>query len=109
MRGITMNAYLLLAISIIFEVFGSTMLKASNGFKKILPVVGIVIGYVLAFFTLSLSLKTLPLGLAYAIWSGVGTALTALVGIIIYKEGLSIKKLLGLGLIIGGVSILNMG
>lgn len=109
MRGITMNAYLLLAISIIFEVFGSTMLKASNGFKKILPVVGIVIGYVLAFYTLSLSLKTLPLGLAYAIWSGVGTALTALVGIIIYKEGLSIKKLLGLGLIIGGVSILNMG
>ena len=104
-----MNAYLLLAISITFEVFGSTMLKASNGFKKILPVVGIVIGYVLAFFTLSLSLKTLPLGLAYAIWSGVGTALTALVGIIIYKEGLSIKKLLGLGLIIGGVSILNMG
>lgn len=104
-----MNAYLLLAISIIFEVFGSTMLKASNGFKKILPVVGIVIGYVLAFYTLSLSLKTLPLGLAYAIWSGVGTALTALVGIIIYKEGLSIKKLLGLGLIIGGVSILNMG
>lgn len=109
MRGITMNAYLLLAISIISEVFGSTMLKASNGFKKILPVVGIVIGYVLAFYTLSLSLKTLPLGLAYAIWSGVGTALTALVGIIIYKEGLSIKKLLGLGLIIGGVSILNMG
>lgn len=104
-----MNAYLLLAIAIIFEVFGSTMLKASNGFKKILPVVGIVIGYVLAFYTLSLSLKTLPLGLAYAIWSGVGTALTALVGIIIYKEGLSIKKLLGLGLIIGGVSILNMG
>lgn len=109
MRGITMNAYLLLAISIICEVFGSTMLKASNGFKKILPVVGIVIGYVLAFYTLSLSLKTLPLGLAYAIWSGVGTALTALIGIIIYKEGLSIKKLLGLGLIIGGVSILNMG
>lgn len=104
-----MNAYLLLAISIICEVFGSTMLKASNGFKKILPVVGIVIGYVLAFYTLSLSLKTLPLGLAYAIWSGVGTALTALIGIIIYKEGLSIKKLLGLGLIIGGVSILNMG
>lgn len=104
-----MNAYLLLAIAIIFEVFGSTMLKASNGFKKILPVVGIVIGYALAFYTLSFSLKTLPLGLAYAIWSGAGTALTALVGIIIYKEGLSIKKLLGLGLIIGGVIILNMG
>lgn len=104
-----MNAYFLLAVAIVSEVFGSTMLKASSGFKKILPVIGIAIGYAIAFYALSLSLKTLPLGLAYAIWSGVGTALTALIGIIIFKEGWNSKKLIGLGLIIGGVVILNIG
>lgn len=104
-----MNAYFLLAVAIVSEVFGSTMLKASSGFKKLLPVFGIAIGYAIAFYALSLSLKTLPLGLAYAIWSGVGTALTALIGIIIFKEGWNSKKLLGLGLIIGGVVILNIG
>ncbi|MBD8038168.1 multidrug efflux SMR transporter [Solibacillus sp. A46] len=104
-----MNAYFLLAVAIVSEVFGSTMLKASSGFKKLFPVIGIAIGYAIAFYALSLSLKTLPLGLAYAIWSGVGTALTALIGIIVFKEGWNSKKLLGLGLIIGGVVILNIG
>ncbi|GIO23705.1 hypothetical protein J11TS1_22860 [Oceanobacillus sp. J11TS1] len=83
-----MNGYLLLIIAIIGEVFGSSMLKASNGFKKILPTFGIVIGYAVAFYMLSLSLKAIPLGTAYAIWAGLGTALTALVGIIIYKRRL---------------------
>ena len=104
-----MNGYLLLITAIIGEVFGSTMLKASNGFKKILPILGIILGYALAFYALSLSLKTIPLGMAYAIWSGVGTALTALIGIIIFKEGFNSKKLLGLILIIGGVIVLNLG
>ncbi len=103
-----MNGYLLLIIAIVAEVFGSSMLKASNGFKKILPVFGIIIGYGLAFYSLSLSLKTIPLGMAYAIWSGVGTALIALIGVIVYKEGLSSKKLFGLGLIIAGVILLNL-
>ncbi|MEH7386902.1 multidrug efflux SMR transporter, partial [Bacillus sp. JJ1521] len=71
-----MNAYILLILAIISEVFGSSMLKATDGFKKFLPSVGVIIGYGLAFYALSLTLKTLPLGLAYAIWAGVGTALT---------------------------------
>lgn len=104
-----MNGYVLLIAAIIGEVFGSTMLKASNGFKKILPVFGIIIGYGFAFYTLSLSLKTIPLGTAYAIWAGLGTALTALVGITIYKEVFNIRKLFGLVLIIGGVIMLNFG
>ena len=104
-----MNGYLLLITAILGEVFGSTMLKASNGFKKILPILGIILGYALAFYALSLSLKTIPLGMAYAIWSGVGTALTALIGIIIFKEGFNSKKLLGLILIIGGVIVLHLG
>jgi multidrug resistance protein EbrA len=104
-----MNAYLLLAISIVSEVFGSSMLKTTNGFKKIFPSLGVIFGYGIAFYALSLSLKTLSLGVAYAIWAGVGTALTALVGITIYKEKFNGKKFFGLVLIIGGVILLNIG
>lgn len=104
-----MNAYFVLALSIVSEVFGSSMLKATNGFKRILPTIGVIIGYGIAFYALSLSLKTIPLGVAYAIWAGLGTALTALVGIIIYKESFNSKTLYGLILIIGGVILLNIG
>ena len=104
-----MNAFVLLLIAIVSEVFGSSMLKVSNGFKKILPSIGIVVGYGIAFYALSLALKTLSLGVAYAIWAGLGTALTAIVGFTIYKEKFSNKKLIGLVLIIGGVILLNFG
>ncbi|WP_068672231.1 multidrug efflux SMR transporter [Oceanobacillus sp. Castelsardo] len=104
-----MNAYIFLALSIVCEVFGSSMLKATNGFKRILPTIGVIVGYGAAFYGLSLSLKTLPIGTAYAIWAGLGTALTALVGIIIYKENFNSKTLYGLILIIGGVTLLNIG
>lgn len=103
-----LNSYLLLATAIICEVFGSSMLKVSNGFKKILPSIGVVLGMGSAFYCLSLALSTIPLGTAYAIWSGVGTALTALIGVIIYKEKFNLKKLLGLILIIGGVVIMKL-
>ncbi|WP_336823415.1 multidrug efflux SMR transporter [Sporosarcina sp. USHLN248] len=104
-----MNAYLLLSIAIVAEVIGSSMLKKTEGFKKTLPSLAVIVGYAIAFYTLSLSLKTLPLGLAYAIWAGVGTALTALVGIVYYKENINIKKATGILLIIGGVVLLNSG
>lgn len=100
---------MLLAISIISEVFGSSMLKASNGFKKISPTLGVIAGYGLAFYCLAITLKTLPLGMIYAFWSGMGTALTALVGIILYKEQINVKKAFGLCLIISGVIFLNIG
>ncbi|WP_284145189.1 DMT family transporter [Peribacillus frigoritolerans] len=103
-----MNPYAFLAIAILSEVFGSSMLKVSNGFKRLFPSIGVVIGMGLAFYCLSLSLITIPLGTAYAIWSGIGTALTALVGVIVYKEGFNLKKLLGLVLIIGGVVVLKL-
>ncbi|WP_342512493.1 multidrug efflux SMR transporter [Sporosarcina sp. FSL K6-1522] len=103
-----MNPYIILAIAIISEVFGSSMLKVSNGFKKMLPTMGVILGMGLAFYCLSLALKTIPLGTAYAIWSGVGTALTAIVGVIVYKERLHAKKLMGLALIIGGVVVLKL-
>ncbi|MFC5590757.1 DMT family transporter [Sporosarcina soli] len=104
-----MSGYVLLSIAILAEVFGSSMLKRTEGFKKIVPTIGVVVGYVVAFYTLSLSLQTLPLGLAYAIWAGVGTALTALVGVVFYKEEMNLKKSVGILLIIGGVALLNSG
>ncbi|MFE4076917.1 DMT family transporter [Peribacillus sp. YIM B13477] len=103
-----MNPYAFLAIAILSEVFGSSMLKVSHGFKRLFPSIGVVIGMGLAFYCLSLSLITIPLGTAYAIWSGIGTALTALVGVIIYKESFNLKKFLGLVLIIGGVVVLKL-
>lgn len=104
-----MNAYVILIAAIISEVFGSSMLKVSNGFKKPLPSLGVVLGYGLSFYALSRSLETLPLGLTYAIWAGVGTALTAVVGMVVFKESFHIKKLVGLTLIILGVTLLNVG
>ncbi|WP_285767029.1 multidrug efflux SMR transporter [Peribacillus sp. SI8-4] len=103
-----MNPYAFLAIAIISEVFGSSMLKVSNGFRRFFPSIGVIIGMGVAFYCLSISLITIPLGTAYAIWSGIGTALTALVGVIVYKENFNTKKILGLVLIIGGVVILKL-
>ncbi|UHA73640.1 DMT family transporter [Paenibacillus sp. 481] len=102
-----MYTFLFLAIAIVSEVIASTFLKVSNGFSKWLPSLGVVIGYGVAFYTLSLALQELPLSLAYAIWAGVGTALTAVIGIVIWKEHSNLKTFLGLALIIGGTVVLN--
>ncbi|EGO2530048.1 multidrug efflux SMR transporter [Enterococcus faecalis] len=102
-----MNGYIALVIAIIAEVFGSSMLKSSEGFTNLFPSIGVVIGFGLAFYFLGISLKTLPLSLAYAIWAGAGTALTTLVGIIIWNDPFNALTFLGVALIIGGVVILN--
>lgn len=103
-----MNGYVLLAIAIVSEVFGSTMLKMSNGFKRLWPSLGVPLGMGIAFYSLSLALESISLSAAYAIWSGVGTALTAFIGIVFWKESFSLKKLLALILIITGVVILKL-
>jgi multidrug transporter EmrE-like cation transporter len=100
-------AYVLLALSIFSETFGSTMLKMSDAFSNLLPSIGVVIGYLSSFTFLGFALKTLPLSGAYAVWSGVGTALTAIVGVMLFNEGMSFAKVLALVFIIGGVVILN--
>ncbi|KQL51462.1 multidrug transporter [Heyndrickxia shackletonii] len=102
-----MNGYITLAISIISEVFATTMLKMSDGFTILLPSIGVIVGYALSFYSISISLKTIPLSLAYAIWSGVGTALTALIGVLIWGELFNTLMLSGIILIIGGVILLN--
>ncbi|KWW21371.1 MULTISPECIES: multidrug efflux SMR transporter [Peribacillus] len=102
-----MKGYMALGISIITEVFGTTMLKISDGFTNFFPTLGVILGFGTAFYCLSLCLKTIPLSLAYAIWSGIGTALTALIGVILWDEPFSTLTLGGLILIIGGVALLN--
>lgn len=103
-----MKAYLFLAIAIMTEIFGTSMLKASVGFTKLYPSIGTVIGFGVAFYSLSLALQQIPLGVAYAIWSGLGTAITAVIGIIVWKETASLTTALGIALIIAGVVVLNL-
>lgn len=103
------NPFLLIGVAVISEVFADSMLKASQGFKYKLPIVGIVLGYSVAFWALSQVLLELPLGPVYAIWTGAGIALTAIVGAVIWKEGFSLKKVVGLCAIIGGIVILKLG
>lgn len=103
-----MNGYFILGISIISEVVGTTMLKMSEGFTVLLPSLGVIINYGLSFYCLSLCLKTIPLSLAYAIWSGIGTALTTLIGILIWKDPFNALTFSGITLIIGGVVLLNL-
>lgn len=103
-----MKAFAFLFISIISEVFASSMLKQTDGFKRILPSIGVLVGYGTAFYFLSLTLQSLAIGTAYAIWAGVGTALTAIIGVIFYKELMNRKKLYGILFIIIGVIVLNL-
>ncbi|MCS7067691.1 MAG: multidrug efflux SMR transporter [Meiothermus sp.] len=103
-----MNGWWLLLLAIISEVIGSTALKASQGFTRLLPSVVVVLGYGLAFYFLSLTLKTLPLNTAYAVWSGLGTALIAVLGWLMLKEPMNSAIALGIALIIVGVVILNL-
>lgn len=102
-----MRGYFYLTVSIAGEIFATTMLKLSDGFTVPLPSTGVLFGYALSFYCLSLCLKTIPLSLAYAIWSGAGTALTALIGAVLWGEAFSSLKILGIILIIGGIIALN--
>lgn len=103
-----MNGWWLLLLAIISEVIGSTALKASQGFTKLLPSVVVVLGYGLAFYFLSLTLKTIPLNTAYAVWSGLGTALIAVLGWLVLKEPMNGAIALGIVLIVVGVVVLNL-
>lgn len=103
-----MKGYNYLTLSIISEVFGTAMLKLSNGFTLLFPSLGVAAGYGLAFYFLSLCLRSLPLSIAYAIWSGAGTALTALIGYFFWNEIFNLLKVAAILIIISGIFILNM-
>ncbi|GAB6926480.1 multidrug efflux SMR transporter subunit EbrB [Paenibacillus sp. JCM 10914] len=102
-----MRSFIYLGLAIAFEAFGSTMLKISAGFTILWPSIGVAVGFLASFAFLSLSLKTIPLSTAYATWAGVGTALTALIGVVVFQESLGFLKAVALVLIIAGIVILN--
>jgi multidrug transporter EmrE-like cation transporter len=103
-----MNGYIFLGMAIVLEIFSTSMLKASAGFTKLIPSGVFIAGMSASFYVLSQALNTVPLSIAYAIWSGVGTAITALVAVLVWKEQLNIYTVAGMGLIIIGVVILNL-
>jgi small multidrug resistance pump len=103
-----MKTHLILLLAILAEVIATSALKASENFTRLLPSIIVVTGYGVAFSCLAFTLKTLPLGVAYAIWSGVGTALVAVVGWLYYKQQLDLPAILGLTLIIAGTLVLNL-
>jgi small multidrug resistance pump len=103
-----MQQWILLAIAIVSEVIATSALKASEGFTRLVPSAVVVAGYGTAFFLLAITMKTMPMGLVYAIWSGAGIALIALVGWVVYGQTLDLPALLGLLLIVAGVVVLNV-
>lgn len=100
--------WLFLALAIVSEVFGSTMLKLSSGFSKLWPALGVVLGFGLAFYFLSLALKNMPLGTAYAVWAGVGLVLTAAVSVVFFGQKVDAGGIIGITLILAGVVVLNL-
>jgi len=100
--------YLYLSVSIIAEVIGTTALKAADGFTNPGPTLLAVGAYGVAFFALSFVFRTVPMGIAYAIWSGVGIALISVAGIFLYKQTLDTPAILGIVLIVAGVAIINL-
>lgn len=100
--------YVYLLAAIISEVIATSALKAANGFTNAVPSVIVVIGYAAAFYFLSLTLRVLPVGVAYAIWSGLGIVLISMVSWVIYKQALDLPALIGMTLIIAGVIVINV-
>ena len=103
-----MNAWLTLGIAIVAEVIGTSALKASEGFTRWLPSLVVVLGYAVAFYCLSLVLKQIPVGVAYAVWSGLGIVLITLVAFVLYGQKIDLAGLIGMGLIVAGVVVLNV-
>ncbi|MDG9727988.1 MULTISPECIES: DMT family transporter [unclassified Streptomyces] len=101
--------YLLLAGAIAAEVAGTTAMKYSEGFSRLIPSLLTALAYVLSFTLLAQTLKTLAVGTAYAIWAGVGTAAIAAIGVAFMGEGMTVTKAAGIALIIIGVVVLNLG
>lgn len=103
-----MNVWWVLSLAIIAEVVATLALKASEGFTRTLPVLIVVIGYATAFYCMSLSLRSIPVGIVYAVWSGVGIVLVAFMSWILYQQTLSMTHWFGIALILAGVVVLNL-
>jgi len=103
-----MQKWIFLVIAIISEVIATSALKSSAGFTRLWPSIIVVTGYASAFYFLSLTLNVIPIGIAYAIWSGVGVALIALISWLYFKQPLDFAAIVGLLLIVAGVLVINL-
>lgn len=103
-----MKPYLLLIVAVAFETFGSSCLQASQQFSRLLPSLGVVVGFAGALYFFTLILRYMPLGVTYAMWSGIGIVLIALSGLIVFGQKLDLAAIAGIGLIITGIVVINL-
>jgi small multidrug resistance pump len=101
-------SYLTLSVAIVAEVIATTALRAADGFTVLVPSIISIFGYVIAFYFLSLTLRGMSVGVAYAIWSGVGIVLISLAGWVVYRQMLDMPAIVGMGLIMAGVMVINL-
>ena len=102
------KAYLILIVAVLFEGLGTASLQASQQFTRVLPSIGVVVGFGAAFWCLMIVLKYLPLGITYAIWSGLGICLTAFIGWAVFRQGVDLPAILGMGMIVAGIAVINL-
>lgn len=100
--------YIYLMLAIVCETLGTMFLKASNGFTKPLPAAAALIGFIIALVLLSKTLQTIPVGIVYALWSGIGIVLITILGVILFKQNLDLPSYIGIGLILVGVVVLQV-
>jgi small multidrug resistance pump len=100
--------WVLLTVAIVAEVIATSSLKLSDGFTRLWPSVVVVLGYRISFYFLSVTMRSMPIGVIYAIWSGLGVVLVTLVGWLVFKQHLDLPALIGISLIIAGVVIMNV-
>ncbi|MEM7495093.1 MAG: multidrug efflux SMR transporter [Myxococcota bacterium] len=103
-----MTPYISLAVAICAEVVATSFLKASDGFTKLSPSLVVIVGYVISFYSLSLALRTIPLGIAYALWAGLGIVLIAVISAVIYRQPPDLPAALGIALIVSGVVVIQL-
>ena len=103
-----MNAYLFLLLAVVFEVVATSLVKLSNGFTNPAPTAILLVFYGISFYLLSLSVKTIPIGIAYAIWSGCGIIIISLIGLLFFKQHLDVPAVCGIALIMVGCLVINL-
>lgn len=103
-----MPGLLYLGIAIVGEVIATSFLRASAGFTQLVPTIVVVVGYGITFYFFSLALQTIPVGIGYAIWSGVGIVLVSIIAFFVYGQSLDAPALIGIGLILAGVLVINL-
>jgi small multidrug resistance pump len=103
-----MQSWLFLTLAIIAEVVATSALKSSEGFSRLAPTAVVIIGYVVAFYFLALAIKVIPVGIAYAVWAGLGIVLISLIGWLVFQQKLDAPAIIGMAMILSGVMVINL-